>query len=641
MSGLAGVASSDSWDPSSMLKTMAESLAINPHNHSDRWNNSLAGFVRVRCGFDNPEPQPIFSHDKSKCIIWVGECFGYETKKQELLSRGYTFNHNNNDAEFCLQLYEEYGEKAFTMLSGSYCFAIYNLTTGEILLVNDRLGSRPLFYAWTSDGRLIFSTQVSSILHSPDVSRAIDTAAVIEFCSLQRVLGSKTYHESVKMLPPASVLCYRNGKASITAYWQLDYKPQPGSIDDYAEELAATLRNSARHITRDNARVAMLLSGGLDARMIVAAVDGKLVCYTFGDYENPEAGVARRIAESRGFEYRFLQRNPDHYVDMIDKAVELGNGMHAFNHAHALGFIEGIAQECDVVTHGFVPELLFRGGSYLPMIPRDFLGMKLGKRLDPELTANTLPQRLYQRGYALFNKGMSELFTPELKANLNEVLLISAQKVLNRAAAHCSNVYDQYLWPDVYHYARYPSFLFELCLRPYMTERSIVFHNDVIDLHLRMPVEVRTDNRVWMKALKRLNGELAHVTDANTGHSPLMPAPIVSGIEAGKELIGQLPLLWRLNRNEVQRAGQFARQGLSPHSWSRFDWMVRNNKRFQSIIADTLHDPQALPPEIFDLKQINKVLTDHLANRGHHRHILFALLTFGRWHRKYGLCSPP
>jgi len=173
-------------------------------------------------------------------------------------------------------------------------------------------------------------------------------------------------------------------------------------------------------------------------------------------------------------------------------------------------------------------------------------------------------------------------------------------------------------------------------LRPYMTERSLVFQNEVIDLHLRMPVEVRADDRLWLKTLNRMNRNIAHVINANTGYSPFMPAAIVSGIEAGRELSQHLPILWRLGRKSTQSAGQSVK-GLSPHSWSRFDWMVRNNPRLRELVTDTLRDPEALPPEIFDPTQINKVLEDHLAKRGHHRTLLFTLLTFGKWHKKYAI----
>ena len=63
--------------------------------------------------------------------------------------------------------------------------------------------------------------------------------------------------------------------------------------------------------------------------------------------------------------------------------------------------------------------------------------------------------------------------------------------------------------------------------------------------------------------------------------------------------------------------------------------MIRNNARLRSMITDTLSDPEALPPSVFNLGRIAELLSEHLAATGHHRDVLFALLTFGRWHKKY------
>lgn len=632
MAGIAGAISPVPWDASPLLEAMAASLCFSPRSRAEIWNDARVGLCRVRSGVDNPEPQPIFSRDQTKCIVLFGECFDYEEQKRELVRRGHAFKFEDNDAEFCLRLYEEYGEKAFPLLSGSFSFAIHDLKKNQLLLVNDRLGSRPLFHGVTSDGKLVFATQVSSVLRSPDVSRELDSSAVLEFCTLQRVLGTKTYHQGVKMLPPASVLNYSLGKLTISSYWQPDYRPQPGSLSDYAEELALTMKGAMRQVMRGTSGVGVLLSGGLDARMMVAAADDGLTCYTFADYQNPEFQAAKQVADAKGFNLRFLQRDPDHYPNMVDTAVELGGGMHPFNHAHALGFVEKIAEECSVITHGYGIEALFRGTT-LPKRSRALLGIPLGSRLDPTLNTENLPYRMYCRAYSLQGR-YPGLFAPGIADRLEEAIVDSARHLIADASQHCTNVYDQLLWSDVFARARYPSYIFLPSLRPYIIERSVLFNNKVIDLHLKIPVELRSDNRLWLKAMARLDRNVAHVANANTGHSPFMPAAIRSGIEVGRKMMERLPLLWRLASKAGEREPG---PGLSPISWSRFDWLIRNNVKLRQMIVNTLNDPEALPPHIFDLRRVNGILDEHLNNRGQHRTILFALLTFGRWHKKYGL----
>jgi asparagine synthase (glutamine-hydrolysing) len=632
MAGIAGIVGGERARHDALLAEMSKSLTHSVRAKADLWSDSRAALCRVRSGNDNPETQPLFNRDRTRCIVMFGECFGYEQKKAELERQGHRFEYPRNDAEFCLKLYEAEGERGLAQLSGSYSFAIYDAGQGEVILVNDRLGSRSIFYGTTPDGRLIFSTQVSSVLCSPDISRELDVGAALEFCALQRVLGSKTYHKAVAVLPPASILRFRDGKVTVTPYWEMRYRPEAGSASDYAAELAATFKRTVSHVSRDGARVAMLLSGGLDARMVVAAADADLTCVTFGDYMNQEAEAAREIAAVRGFGFQFLQREPDHYVNLVDAAVELGGGMHAFNHAHTVGFAEHFQERFDVVTHGYAPELLFRGTS-LPKVVRRLGAIEIGERLDPELNASNLAERIFSRGYSLLGKGFAELLTPLGLEVLMETLAGDARQMIAEASAASSDVYDQFLWPDVRYHARYPSMLFETSLRAYVTERSCVLHNEMLDLHLRLPRVLRSDSRLWVKALAKLDRRIARIRNANTGFSPMMPPSLAAMLETASAWATHLPLVWRLSN--ARRTAESLRPGVSPISWPRFDWLIRNNQALRQLITVTLSDPDALPPQYFDHTAIRRLVDDHLADRRQSRTILFALLTFGLWHKKY------
>jgi asparagine synthase (glutamine-hydrolysing) len=635
MAGIAGTVSASLREPQRTLDRMAESLCVKPGLAHECWHDDRAGFCRVHVGANDPVPQPIFNSDGSKCIVFFGECYDYVTHKQDLIRQGSTFRFADNDAEFCLALYSAYGIDGLSLLSGSYCFAIYDKVRHELVLVSDRLATRPLFYGAAADGQFYFATQVNAVLSASAVCRQLDLSAVVEFCTLQRVLGTKTHHKGVRMLPPGSVLRYSAGAESITRYWKPQYRPQPGTADEYAEELAQVMRRSARHLSRGNVRPAMLLSGGLDSRMLVAAADCELVCYTFADYFNPEARTARSIAEARGFEFRFLRREPDHYVSMVDRGVELGSGMYAFNHAHALGFVEQIADSYKVVTHGFVPELLFRGTT-LPKVAKSLFGISIGKELDPTLNEASLTERLFRRKYSLLDLGARDLFVPEVRAVLDETLRATSRELIVEAAEHSENIYDQFLWPDVNYHVRYPSMLFETSLRSFMTERSIYFNNEAIDLHLRMPVAVRSSSRVWIKAVERLNGKIARVVDANTGSSPYFSEPVGHLVHGGKKRLRRVARACGLDGRSELAERDAARRGLSDISWPLFDVMLRNNVQLRQLVQATLKDLLALPPHIFDLAKVEAMLAEHMAGHANHRNILFVLLTFGRWHKKYG-----
>jgi hypothetical protein len=138
---------------------------------------------------------------------------------------------------------------------------------------------------------------------------------------------------------------------------------------------------------------------------------------------------------------------------------------------------------------------------------------------------------------------------------------------------------------------------------------------------------------LWLKAMALLNSKVAAVVNANTGYAPATPAALISMVDAGKAAMRRMPLLWRLGRDDK---GPALPAGFSPISWPRFDWLIRHNPKLRQLTVDTLNDAEALPPDIFDRDRVQALLIDHLADRGSYRIILFALLTFGRWHKKHG-----
>jgi len=98
----------------SLIDNMCSSIKHEPWYKIEKYIFQQFAVARVHLGIVNPEPQPIFNEDKSLCIFMDGEIFGYEKEKQDLESR-HEFK-INNDPEFCLHLYEEYGERLWNRL---------------------------------------------------------------------------------------------------------------------------------------------------------------------------------------------------------------------------------------------------------------------------------------------------------------------------------------------------------------------------------------------------------------------------------------------------------------------------------------------------------------------------------------------
>jgi len=626
MSGIVGYINNIEKASSVLLDSMSESIRYTESARIDKWNDDFVAISRVHHAIINPEPQPIFNEDKSIFSVMFGEVFDYEEQKIKLIHNGHKFKFEDNDAEYCLHLYEEKGENAFKELNGSFCIGIYNLATHELLLVNDRFSSHPLFYYLTDKNTLLFGTQLSSILQSSEVPRELNMEAIFEFFTFQQVLGTKTFFKDTNLLPPATVLHYRAGNISFVPYWEMKYKEEKHPEGYYVDKLATAIKKSVERSTQRNYRFGLLLSGGLDSRMILAASHKKMVCFTFGDFENREVKIAKKIAEVKGCKHVFLKRDRDHYVNLLDKAVEIGDGMYGYVHAHSVGFFDLIQKECDVLLHGFATERFFRGTN-LPYSSLKFLGKSFFTKRD-KLSNENLPHKIIDKcRNSLHHKNPQQLFIKFYSSILDSVLLDSVNNILNEAETNCTNIYDKFIWFDTHYQSRSRAFLFEKSIRSFINERSIVFDNNLLDLHLKMPVDLRSTSKIWKKALVKLNPKIAAISDANTGYSIFIPEYLEWVSTVSRRIASKLHLLG---------SRQLPHPTYTQGSWPNFSELIRHNEKIKKLISDTLRDPECLHPNIFDIQRVEEMFKEHLNGEDEYTEFLFLLLTFGKWYKKYG-----
>ena len=161
------------------LLKMASALEPEDRFQVDLHSGEDFGLGRVTLGIANPEPQPIWNEDETLCLFMEGEIYDYADLKQLLLERGHRFK-VDDDAEFVLHLYEEFGEEFAEKLNGAFVIAIWDQRISKLLVVNDRLGLYPLYYARVNGG-LTFGSGVRALLADSALPRSVDPVAVSQF----------------------------------------------------------------------------------------------------------------------------------------------------------------------------------------------------------------------------------------------------------------------------------------------------------------------------------------------------------------------------------------------------------------------------------------------------------------------------
>jgi asparagine synthase (glutamine-hydrolysing) len=263
--------------------------------------------------------QPIFNEDRSICIIFNGEIYNYQEIKSELLGKGHRFA-SESDTETIIHAYEEWGEASVHRLRGMFSFCIWDERKDTLLLVRDRLGEKPLFYA-QYDGNFVFASEMKAILADPRVDRTMDWEALGAYFTFSYIPAPLTIFKSIKKLSPGHLLTCSKGKVRVRQYWDVSFAPDRRKTEGrFIQEYLELLNESVRLQLRSDVPLGAFLSGGVDSSTVVALMsrtNGSAVnTFTIGFGGNiggfdDERKYARLVAERYHTHHREHEVHPD------------------------------------------------------------------------------------------------------------------------------------------------------------------------------------------------------------------------------------------------------------------------------------------------------------------------------------------
>lgn len=261
--------------------------------------------------------QPVFSEDRSVWVVFNGEIYNFPQLRSELLSRGHRFS-THSDTEVIVHLYEEMGRNCVHQLRGMFAFALYDERRRKVLIARDRLGEKPLHYAFNGK-QLLFASEIKSILAVAPELAQIDRQALRQYVQFGYIPDPATAFLDIKKLPPGHLLELENGKLSVTEYWDIpEYDTHsPASEEECLEELEHRLAEAVQMRLIADVPLGAFLSGGTDSSTIVALMARsssrpvKTFSIGFRQEDFNEAPYARLVAQKFGTEHHELILEPD------------------------------------------------------------------------------------------------------------------------------------------------------------------------------------------------------------------------------------------------------------------------------------------------------------------------------------------
>ncbi|BCN37470.1 amidotransferase 1, exosortase A system-associated [Alicycliphilus denitrificans] len=270
--------------------------------------------------------QPLFNEDGTVGIVFNGEIYNYLELMQELKDLGYRFR-TRSDTEVIVHAWQAWGEACVHRLRGMFAFALWDRKHQTLFLARDRMGVKPMHYAWLPDGSFIFGSELKVLTAHPGFVRDIDPLAVEGYFSFGYVPDPRCIYQNAHKLPAAHTLTLRRGDAGRPAprpYWDVRFtNDNPIKLQDAQAELRERVRESVRLRMIADVPLGAFLSGGVDSSAVVATMAGlssapvHTCSIGFDDPRFDESSFAQQVADRYRTDHRLDIVSSDDF-DLID-----------------------------------------------------------------------------------------------------------------------------------------------------------------------------------------------------------------------------------------------------------------------------------------------------------------------------------
>jgi asparagine synthase (glutamine-hydrolysing) len=313
--------------------------------------------------------QPMANEDETVWIVYNGEIYNHTDLRPALEARGHRYR-TRSDTETILHLYEEEGERCVERLRGMFAFAVWDRARGQLLLARDRLGIKPLYYAYT-DGALLFASEIKAILAAGAVRPALNEAILPEFLATRFVAGEETFFRGVRKLLPGRTLTWSPAEGpQERRYWRLPLGRDESrlTLSERASEVRTRLEAAVQSHLMSDVPLGLFLSGGIDssglAALMAPMVQEPIRTFAVG-FDEPganELAYARLAARSVRAEHREVVVSPGEFFEALPHLVWHEDEPIAFPSSVPLYFVSRLAREhVKVVLTGEGADELFLG----------------------------------------------------------------------------------------------------------------------------------------------------------------------------------------------------------------------------------------------------------------------------------------
>lgn len=252
-----------------------------------RGNDNRGEYIRENIGLGhtrlsirdlNNGAQPIIKNigGREYVIVYNGEIYNTEELTAELREAGHKFT-TTTDTEVILLGYIQWGREFVNRLNGIFAFAIWDAYEQKLVLYRDRVGIKPLFYAFTEDNAILFGSEIKALFEYPGFSPQIDINGMREIFGIgpARSGGNGVFKGVYEIKPGHLAVFDREGFKDIM-YWNLVSGEHNDTYEQTVEKVSFLVRDAIERQMVSDVPVCSFLSGGIDSSIVTAVASNHL-----------------------------------------------------------------------------------------------------------------------------------------------------------------------------------------------------------------------------------------------------------------------------------------------------------------------------------------------------------------------------
>ena len=457
-------------------------------------------------------------------------------------------------------------DKLFSQLNGAFAFLLADAK--RFCIITDPMSFTPVYVGKDKeDNAVSFGTHPDLVASISNSNFITDLISAGEFLNWGCCTFPYTMHANVREMKPGRIhIAEFDENTKMTTADHLYWKP-PKEFRENAEKgsLVRQLRNALLSAVRKRcnvAKIGVLLSGGLDSRLVLAAIPTKVecICLTYANNPNRETSTASQVAKCYGRTWVPLYRDAEFLANNIVDTVFLMGCEFDWFDAHNRGFAAEIEkQNVECLLTGFLFDMYLKG-----LYAKDWIRVK---RL-----FGALPP-VYHKVQSYHFDGLADFWSRVIFSDIIEK--VTTRKEEFYASNLDCNRSSLAEWVTLYPFSQDPM-AYWVADRRILPIRMIAADRQLLDFAFRYPLKLKLERTIFERVTKEICAKSLSIPRANDG--------VRLGSSHWSRLVQRA--VRKLQDGTIRVSEKLGREQKIQHSWHNYPKYWRESEKLRQLIRE-------------------------------------------------------